>query len=48
MTADKMMEILKREYGVNSREELDTAIKESRGIDIGLFVVSERRTGDEK
>lgn len=45
MTAEDMMEILKNEYGINSREELDNAIGSFKGIDIGLFV--ERSEDDE-
>jgi|P827metagenome_2_1110787.scaffolds.fasta_scaffold06247_2 hypothetical protein len=48
MTADRMMQILKDEYGIGSKAELDTAIEQFRGVDIGLFVVNERSSGDEK
>ncbi len=40
--ADKMLQILKEEYGIGSKAELETAIEEFQGVDIGLFVTEER------
>lgn len=37
MDVNKMKEILKKEYGINSYEEFEEALKKSEGIDIGLF-----------
>lgn len=37
MTAGRMLEILKRDYGINSREELYEAYRQMPKIDIGLF-----------
>ena len=50
MTAEKMMEILKKEYGIGDKNELDTAIRSMPGIDIGLFTAStqNRRNDEEK
>lgn len=45
MEAEKLKEILKKEYGINDEKEFDAAVKNSQGINIGLFTVSfgERR-----
>lgn len=38
MDIEKMKKILSEEYGINSAEELDEAMKKSKGINIGIFV----------
>ncbi len=42
MTADRMLEILKRDYGINSREEFYEAFRQMPKIDIGLFTKGRR------
>ena len=34
---EKLKEILKEEYGICSQEELEAAMKNNEGIDIGIF-----------
>ena len=41
MDVQKMLEILKRDYGIESKEELIERFESSKGIDIGIF--TERR-----
>ena len=43
MDLQKMKEILKREYGIESYEELQKAMNEVDGIDIGIFTTELRR-----
>ena len=33
-----ILEILKREYGIGSKEEFETSVSEYAGIDIGIFL----------
>lgn len=35
--AEKIMQILEKDYDIHSTSELEKAIKESPGIDIGIF-----------
>lgn len=37
MTIEEMKKILSKRYGIHSEEELIRAIKESEGINIGIF-----------
>jgi hypothetical protein len=39
MDAARMKEILKKEYGICSMEELDRAMQESPGINLGIFTM---------
>ena len=41
MDVQKMLEILKRDYGIESKEELIERFESSKGINIGIF--TERR-----
>lgn len=45
MTADEMLVILKRDYGINSREELYEAHQKMPKLDLSMVV---KRSGDEK
>lgn len=49
MTVEAMKDLLKREYGIGSAEELYRTINEYPGVDIGLFAAPlERRVTDDK
>ena len=37
MDVQKMLEILKRDYGIESKEELIERFESSKGINIGIF-----------
>ena len=39
MDIEKMKKILSTEYGINSTEELDEAMKRSKGIDLAIFTM---------
>ena len=39
MDIEKMKKILSTEYGINSPEELDEAMKKSKGIDLAIFTM---------
>ena len=39
MDIEKMKKILSTEYGINSPEELDEAMKRSKGIDLAIFTM---------
>ena len=39
MDAATMRDILKREYGICSQEEIDAAVRKSAGINIGIFTM---------
>ena len=34
---ERLKEVLKEEYGICSQEELEAAMKDNEGIDIGIF-----------
>lgn len=38
MNAEAMLEVLKRDFGINNREEFETACKNFTGLDIGIFI----------
>ena len=40
MSAAKLREILKTEYGINNEEEFNVAVKKMKGINLGLFTMS--------
>ena len=42
MTTADMWKILKRDYGIQTMEELETALKDCKGLDIGVFTKGER------
>ena len=44
--ADRMRDILKKEYGIHSDDELRTKLKEEK-IDIGLFTKSPQSQNEE-
>lgn len=50
MDAAKLREILRTEYGINSENEFDEAVKRSSGVDIGIFTLplSRRRRNDKE
>ncbi len=49
MTVDSMKELLKREYGIGSPDELYRTMESYAGIDIGLFSSpTERSVSDDK
>lgn len=37
MNVEAMLEVLKRDFGINNREEFETACKNFAGLDIGIF-----------
>lgn len=37
MNVNSMMDVLKREFGINSLEEFDIIFQSSKGLDIGIF-----------
>ena len=39
MDIEKMKKLLSTEYGINSPEELDEAMKRSKGIDLAIFTM---------
>ncbi len=43
MSVEQMKEILKKEYGINSYEELNAAIENSTGLNIGIFTKGDYR-----
>lgn len=43
----KLREILKTEYGISSMEELDKALKESAGLNIGIFTTPLSKSEEE-
>lgn len=48
MTVEQMKELLRKEYGIRSKEELYKEIDKFDGVDIGLFTSpTERRTTDD-
>lgn len=48
MTVERMKELLKTEYGIESAEELYREMEAYQGVDIGLFAAPiERRSTDE-
>lgn len=48
MTEKKIMEILKKEYGISNKKEFREAVKKFPGVDIGLFTTDWRKKdGDE-
>lgn len=48
MNVETMLEVLKRDFGINNREEFETACKKFAGLDIGIFAtpVKEMREND--
>jgi len=38
MNAEAMLEVLKRDFGINNREEFEAACKNFTGLDIGIFI----------
>ena len=40
MNAEAMLEVLKRDFGINNREEFETACKNFTGLDIGFFITT--------
>ncbi len=49
MTAEAMKELLKKEYGIGSPEELYKEMESYQGVDIGLFAAPvERRVSNDK
>ena len=39
MDAASLKEYLKREFGIESREEFETAVEEMKGVNLGIFTV---------
>lgn len=37
MNVETMLKVLRRDFGINSREEFETACKNFKGLDIGIF-----------
>lgn len=48
MDVKTMQQILSKDYGINSEKELFDAIKNSDGIDLGIFTVKIEREDDDK
>lgn len=46
MEAEKLKEILKNEYGINDEKEFEAAIKNSSGINIGIFIMPFKERGE--
>lgn len=44
ITAEKMRDILKKDYDIHSISELEKAMKESPGVDIGIFTTSIKKS----
>lgn len=39
MNVNSMMDVLKREFSINSLEEFDVVYQNSKGLDIGIFTM---------
>lgn len=37
MNVETMLEVLKKDFGINNREEFEAACKNFKGLDIGIF-----------
>lgn len=49
MTAvERMKQFLKDEYGIETAEELDAAVKQMKPINIGIFVTKPRKASESK
>lgn len=48
MDIEKMKKILSTEYGINSPEELDEAMRKSKGIDLAIFTMPINKIKKEK
>lgn len=39
MNTSNILDVLKKDFGINSLEEFDMALKNSKGLDIGIFTM---------
>lgn len=47
MDVKTMLEVLRRDFGINSREEFETAYKNFKGLDIGIFTTPINKTRED-